>query len=177
MSVFGNIYQASVANAFIKDDDYLPILREEIANNNPNLLFGDQQPCIVSMQMVSGAPFSVSFMFHEDPINSEQQGETMHSLSYVGGIEFIKFVDDTTLKSLTIDWFSDSDNWKTVTFDIPENCSITVTEMNGRGYITPDVSGKYHLLQGVYIVTMTDENDSVTTHKVFVRQNGAIKIG
>lgn len=177
MMVYGNIYKADVTNAFAKDTDYYPILRDEIEQQNSILMHPARQANIVSVKMTASSTFSVQFLFDDNPIDAVLlPNGTDYGLTYVGGFQFIKFVANTTLTELEIDWFDDAENWKTVTFDIPDNSSITVRDSVHGWYYTPDVNDKYYLQQGVYIVTLTDENSNVSIQDVLVLESKEYKI-
>lgn len=177
MRLFGNIYYADVTSQFTDDTDYLPVLRDEIRENNPLFILPTQQPSIVSVKMTASSAFSVSFLFGEEAIDATlAPNGTDYVLGYVGGMEFIKFAEDTTLTEFKIDWFADAENWKTVSFDVPDGSSITVTTMYNNGYYTPDVNGKYYLQQGIYVITVTDEYSDTNTKDVFIRQSGEVTL-
>jgi hypothetical protein len=172
MMAYGNIYKADVTNEFEKDTDYYPILREEIEQQNSILMHPARQANIVSVKMTASSTFKVQFLYDENPIEAELlPNGTDYGFTYVGGFQFIKFVANTTLTELEIDWFDDAENWKTVSFDIPENASITVQDSVHGWYYTPDVNDKYYLQQGVYILTITDEYSNVSIQDILILES------
>lgn len=177
MMTYGNLYNADVTSPFSGGVDYLEPLRNEIAEDDGgSILKGIWYPSIYSLKMISESQFHCTFLIGEDPVTAEDAGDGTYQILYVGGIELIQFEESTTLTKLEIDWCADAENWKTIKFDAPEGCTLTVTTMTKRGYYTPDVLGRYHLQQGIYIVTVTDEYSNVATEKILIRGSGNVHI-
>lgn len=176
MMIYGNLYDADVSNEFSGGIDYFQTLRSEIARNDTNdVLKGVWSPSIYSLKMVSASAFSCTFLLGSDPVEAVSMEDGTYQISYVGGIELIQFTTSTTLTQLQIDWYADAENAKIVTFEIPDDCTVTVTTMSKRGYYTPDVYGKYHLPQGIYLISVTNPDNLVSTEKILVFRNGKIK--